>query len=212
MSLMLRKPTSAPALLALLLVIVLAADAGCGLSSTSASPPTSAVIVTRMSAMANSPIGSVHHLDVSISCDPGEQMLAGGYVAEDVFESDYSVLTNYPSGVATWTVSVDSGSTFQLEAMVYCLSSYPSLGIQILRADTCPPGAVQTAMGFQGANPYGPSGPSTGTPYMLCSFHYAVATGAGFRLGSTEVTCASQSTGNNLSESRTFSYTCSVQS
>jgi len=212
MSLVPRKPTSAPALLVPLLVIVLTAAAGCGLSSTSGSSPRSAVIVTHMSAMASSPIGSVHHLNVSVSCHPDEQMLAGGYVAEDVFESDYSVLTSYPSSATTWTVSVDSGSTFQLQALVYCLSSYPSLGIQILWADTCPPGEVQTAMGFQRANAYGPSATSTGTPYVLCSFHYAVATGAGFRLGSSVVTCASQSTGNNLSESRTFSYTCAVQS
>jgi hypothetical protein len=200
---------AAPALLASLLLITLAAGAGCGLTSAStasSTPPSSAVILTRMSPFLNSPIGIDHHLSASASCRPGEQMLAGGYIAQDVFESDYFVLATYPSTAATWTVSVDSGSTFQLQALVYCLSSYPSLGMQILQVNSCPAGAVPTAIGFKSTSRYA----RPGTPYVLCSFHYAVATSTGFRLGSTEVTCANQSTGNSLSESRTFSYICSV--
>ncbi len=180
------------------LLFVALTCSGCGASSTSGGAGSPVVITTR-TAMTSSPAGGDHHLTVSASCQPGEQLVAGGYAAVGVFESDYTLLATYPSAATTWTVRANSGSSYQLQAIVYCLASYPSLGIQIHQASVCPAGTVRLSMGFQGA-----------ISYVVCSAHGATPTANGFRLGSTEVDCMSHATGTSSSESRTFSYTCVV--
>ncbi len=188
----------APLLAATLLTV------GCGTSSSAGHLPGAAAITAR-TATVSSPIGSDHHLSVSALCRPGEQMLAGGYEIEDVFESDYTLLASYPATVDTWTVRADSGSTFQLEAIAYCLSPYPSLGIHVVQGGRCPTGAVELSRGTYSSEPY-----SVTTQYVVCGHGQVAATSNGFRVGSLEVDCASQSTGNSLSETRSFSYTCAV--
>jgi hypothetical protein len=135
-------------------------------------------------------------------------MVAGGYAVVGVFESDYSLLATYPSADQTWTVSADSGSTYTLQSLVYCLSASPSLGIQRLQARNCPPGTVHLSSGFYGAIPLG--GNTATTPYVLCASRGVTPTAQGFRVGTTELDCASQATGDSQSESRTFSYTCTA--
>jgi hypothetical protein len=154
---------------------------------------------------ADSQTGTDHHLTVSASCQSGEQVLAGGHAAVDVFESDYTLLSSYPSAADTWTVSADSGSSYELQTFVYCLSSTPSLGIQRLQASACPVGTARLGAGFQGAIS---STGSAATPYVLCASHGVTATASGFRVGETEVDCVNQATGDDRTESRTFSYTC----
>lgn len=166
--------------------------------------PRVAGVITRM-ASADSPAGVDHHLSVSVSCRPGEQLLVGGYAAVAVFESDYTLLSSYPAADNTWTVSANSGSSYQLQAFAYCLAAYPSLGIRALKAATCPEGMAHLASGVRDANP--DSG-SAGTSYVLCAAHGVTPTAHGVRVGAIELDCASHATGSDLSESRTFSYTC----
>ncbi|HKT38383.1 MAG TPA: hypothetical protein VJR48_08415, partial [Ktedonobacterales bacterium] len=173
-------------------------------SQTGDATPRAAGVIMRM-ASADSPAGDDHHLSVSASCRPGEQLLAGGYAAVAVFESDYSLLSFYPAADNTWTVSANSGSSYQLQAFAYCLVASPSLGIRALRAATCPEGMARLASGIGGANP--DSG-NAGTPYVLCAAHGVTPTAHGVRVGAIELDCASHATGSDLSESRTFSYTC----
>jgi hypothetical protein len=211
MSLMRRPSRVAPALAALLLAVSLIAG-GCGVPSTNSSSssvvPSTALIIARTST-ASSPVGiEGHHLTASASCRPGEQMLGGGYSLQGVFESDYMVLATYPAAPGTWTVRTASGSTYQLQTIVYCLASYPSLGLQIQRAESCPAGMVQTATGFSSTS--ADSAPGTVTHYVVCGSQHLSATAKGFRVGSSELDCVNQSTGNNLSETRSFAYTCSV--
>ena len=205
------RPTG-PAWLALLFLtlaalLVALVCGGCRPASVSGGSGGAGVIVTR-TASANSPAGADHHLTVSASCRSEEQMVAGGYAAAAVFESDYTLLSTYPSAVDTWTVSTDSGSSYQLQTFVYCLVSSPSLGIQIHQSGACPTGTVPLTTGFQGANPL--SG-TAGTPYVVCASRDVTPTSQGFRVGSTELDCARQATGNSQSESRTFSYTCTAR-
>jgi hypothetical protein len=202
-----RQRSSALLVLALGSLLVALVCGGCRPASVSGGSVAAGVIVTR-TASASSSAGADHHLTVSASCRSDEQMLAGGYAAVAVFESDYTLLSTYPSAIDTWTVSTDSGSSYQLEAFVYCLSSYPSLGIQIHQSGDCPTGAVRLSTGLQGVNPF--TG-TAGTPYVLCASRDVTPTSQGFRVGSTELDCASQATGNSLSESRTFSYTCTAR-
>ena len=206
-----------PACLIALAAIGCAASAGSGVGGgvsanetcmVNATAPVSAAdeIETCM-ASADSPAGTDHHLTVSASCRSGGQMLAGGYTAVDVFESDYSLLSTYPSAQNTWTVSTDSGSSYGLQTFVYCLSSTSSLGIQRLQANACPVGTVRLSAGFQGVSS---SKGIASTPYVLCASHGITATASGFRMGDTELDCADQATGDDRSESRSFSYTCTV--
>jgi hypothetical protein len=165
-----------------------------------------AAIVTH-SASADSPAGSDHHLSVSASCLPGEQMLAGGYALVDVFESDYQLLSSYPAAADTWSVASDSGSSYQLQVFAYCLANAPSLGIRALQASACPAGMTRLSQGFKGADPF--SG-NAGTPYALCAARGVTPAAHGIRVDGFELDCASQATGNDLSETRSFSSTCAT--
>jgi hypothetical protein len=144
--------------------------------------------------------GSNYHLTASASCGSGEQELGGGYVLSDVFESDYQLQASYPSSTTTWTVSTNSSSHYQLQVLVYCVQAYPALGVMILQASVCPAGSVQLSSGLQ-----------AGQTDVLCATHFvrAGATPGSFWLGTVEVHCSAASTGNSLSETRSFSYTCS---
>jgi hypothetical protein len=212
----LRTPLPTATALAIFLLVVTVQAGGCGESSagsisgpsSSSSVPAKVVIITRTSTATSSEDTVDHLLKVSASCHAGEQMLAGGYSLEDVFESDYFLLATYPAAPGMWTVRTNSGSHYQLQTIVYCLSGYPLLGLQILRSETCPAGMVETAGGFSSTSTNGP--PETMTSYVICGSRHLIATAKGFLLGSTEVECTNQSTGNNFSETRSFAYTCSV--
>lgn len=170
----------------------------------SGATPRAGDIITRM-VSANSPGEGDHHLSVSVSCRPGEQMLAGGYAVVAVFESDYTLLAFYPAADNIWAVSADSGSSYQLQAFAYCLAGTPSLGIQALEAATCPAGMAHLADGARDVNP---ASGGAGTPYVLCAARGVTLTPHGIRVGSAELDCAHHATGSDLSESRTFSFTC----
>jgi hypothetical protein len=144
--------------------------------------------------------GGNYHLTASASCRSGEQELGGGYVLNDVFESDYQLEASYPSSMTTWTVSTNSSSHYQLQALVYCVQAYPALGLTILQAPACLEGSVQLSSGF-----------NAGQADVLCATHFvrAGATPDSFWLGTVEVQCAAASTGSSLSETRSFSFTCS---
>jgi hypothetical protein len=198
--------TRRPALcLALMACLVVLAGTGCAGSGVGTAGGVGK-IVTRM-ANARSPVGGDHQLTISASCRSGEQMLAGGYAVVDVFESDYSLLSAYPSAAETWTVSADSGANYELQSLAYCLASAPSLGIQRLQASACPQGTVHLSSGFQGVIL---SSGNARTPFVLCASRGVTPTAHGFRIGTTELDCANQATGSSQSESRTFSYTCVV--
>jgi hypothetical protein len=190
-------------------VALLALAAGCangGAGNTSTGGPTASsdrVSIVSYSNSVESPSGGDHHLTAAASCKAGEQMLAGGYVADDVFESAFFLDASYPSASATWTVNANSISNYRLEALVYCLQAYPSLDIQILQANECPNATILLSQGVQGP-----------TPYILCaSAHYVspLSGGSGFRIGSVAVRCGDASTGTTISETRSFSYTCATQ-
>jgi hypothetical protein len=125
--------------------------------------------------------------------------VAGGYVLDEVFESDYQLQDAYPSSTTTWTVSATSSSHYRLQTLVYCVQAYPALGLRVLQATTCPTGSVQLSSGQHAAQ-----------AVALCADHFVQAgtTPGSFRLGNLEVQCAATSTGNDLSETRSFSYTC----
>jgi len=207
MSLLRRPLFAAPTLAALLLGTLIAG--GCGAGPASSGVPSSAHIIARTATAASTDeVDGHHYLRASASCHEGEQMLTGGYSVDDVFESDYFLLAAYPSAPDTWTVRTDSGSTYQLQAIAYCLSGYPPLGLTILRAKSCPEGTVQTDSGFESTSP--DNSPGTVITYVICGSRHLTATGSGFLVGGTEVACTSQSTGTSLSETRSFSYTCSI--
>ena len=128
-------------------------------------------------------------------------MVAGGYELNDVFESDYTLLASYPAANDTWRVEANSGSTYQLEALAYCLVAYPSLGIQVIQASACPAGMTLLSQGQD----------DTATPHALCAARGVALAPHGLRVGETELDCASQATGNDQSESRSFAYTCATK-
>lgn len=133
------------------------------------------------------------------SCEASEQLIAGGYSATDVFESDYFLDASYPSAPNAWTVSVHSGSHFALQVFAYCLRSGPALGTRIIQGSACPAGTTRLSQGQRG-----------GAPYTLCAAH-AVTAGAivgDFQVSSYAGHCAASSTGSILSETRSFAYTC----
>lgn len=166
-----------------------------------AAPPSRVTIVSR-SATVSAQEGGNYHLTASASCRPGEQLLAGGYTLDDVWESDYVLEANYLVNSTTWTVRTNSSSHYQLEAFAYCVQDYPDLGIQRVQATQCPSGSVLLSSGIQAS-----------TPVALCALHYVMMGTApqSFRLGAVEVHCEASSTGNSLSETRSFSFTCSWQ-
>jgi hypothetical protein len=104
---------------------------------------------------------------VSASCQPGERMLGGGFIASNLFEYAAYIYASYPSGPATWTVvGYGPGSYFQLEADVYCAPEVPAAAVHIVHASgastataACPQGTVLLSGGFQATRPVGVSHP-----------------------------------------------------
>jgi hypothetical protein len=183
----------------LLLLTACGVANGAGTVPTFPAAPPSQVTIVSHSATVAAQEGGNYHLAASASCKPGEQLLGGGYILSDVWESDYSLEANYPANTSTWTVRANSGSHYDLEALVYCVQAYPDLGLQVLQAVECPTGSAMLSSGTQGS-----------TPLALCASHYVMSgtTPHSFRLGAVVVQCQTSSTGNNLSETRSFSYTC----
>lgn len=60
---------------------------------------------------------------VSVSCQPGEQVLGGGFSSGGLFEYAAFLEASYPSSPTTWSVMA-FGPTFGLEAEVYCLPTH----------------------------------------------------------------------------------------
>jgi Cellulose binding domain len=109
-------------------------------------PPGSHIVVYTASGSAQAP------LTVSASCQPGEQMLGGGFISSNVFEYDAYISASYPSSPSTWTVSGNSSSSFILKGYVYCLQSNTSLGVQIIQGSgniACPSGTTIVSGGFK---------------------------------------------------------------
>jgi hypothetical protein len=102
------QPHAEPLCLALMACLIVLAGGGCGAGASSRPSGGTGGIVTH-TASATSPAGGDHHLTVSVTCAPGEHLLAGGYAVVNVFESDYSLHSTYPSADATWTVGTESG-------------------------------------------------------------------------------------------------------
>jgi hypothetical protein len=104
---------------------------------------------------------------VSTSCQPGERMLGGGFIASNLFEYAAYIYASYPSGPTTWTVvGYGPASYFQLEADVYCAADVPAAAVHIVHASgastataTCPQGTVLLGGGFQSSRPVGISRP-----------------------------------------------------
>lgn len=145
------------------------------------------------------------------ACGPGEQLLAGGYNATDVFESALFLDASYPSSLHTWTVSAHSTSSFDLQALLYCLRGGPSLGEQIVVNGACPRGTTLLSQGERGQGTMPLSqGIRSATTTTLCAAH-DVTLGArlgDFQVGGYAAHCANTALGSNLSETRAFSYTC----
>jgi hypothetical protein len=124
---------------------------------------------------------------VSVSCHPGEQMLGGGFRANNLFEYAAVIEASYPSGVATWTVTGSApASYFDLEADVFCLPATIPLGVRVVHATgapaataACPPDTVLLGGGFQAPQPIGVSRPQGNgwlsaslQVYALCAAHH----------------------------------------
>lgn len=185
--------------LLLLFLAACTATHNVGTAPTFPAVPPSQVHIMTHSTTVTAVEGGNYHLTASAACRPGEQEVGGGYVLDDVFESDYQLQDFYPSSTTAWMVSATSGSHYQLQVLIYCVQAYPALGLQVLQAPTCPTGSVQLSRGQHATQ-----------PVVLCADHFVRAGTApgSFWLGNLEVQCAASSTGNNLSETRSFSYTC----
>jgi hypothetical protein len=105
----------------------------------------------------------------------------------------------FPSSLTSWTVRAHSISHYQLETQVYCLQAYPSLDVRLVKASSCSSGTIQVSGGYD-----------SDVRYVLCAARFITPgpTANSIRVGSLKVECMNQATGTNLSESRTFSYTC----
>ena len=111
---------------------------------------------------------------VSVSCQPGEQVLGGGFSSGGLFEYAAFLEASYPSSPTTWSVMA-FGPTFGLEAEVYCLPTTVPLGVQIVQASgtgvvgaACPQGTVLFGGGFQSSQVIGASRPQ-GNGWMSAS-------------------------------------------
>jgi len=105
---------------------------------------------------------------VSVSCQPGAQMLGGGFSSSDLFEYAAFIDASYPSSATTWTVTAAPAPSFRVEAEVYCLPARVPFGIQIVRATgspagrvACPQRTVLLGGGYQSSQPIGVSHPQS---------------------------------------------------
>ncbi len=172
-----------------LLAVSLLLLSACGAASPAktAAAPLDAQIVSH-SASVRVQVG--RPTSVSVSCQPGEQMIGGGFAASNLFEYAAYIEASYPSDAATWTVTgVAPASYFNLAAEVYCLSAPVSLGVQIVHAGApggriaCPQGTILLSGGFQDSSPIAASYPvengwssaSSDQVYALCAGQHVTA-------------------------------------
>lgn len=166
-------------ILLLALSILCSACGAAAPSKTAATPPLDPQIVN-YSASVRVQVGQP--MSVSASCKSGEQMIGGGFAANNLFEYAAYIEASYPSGASTWTVKgAAHASYFDLVADVYCLSAPVSLGIQIAQRPggqvACPRGTRLLSGGFQSSQPIaasyplenGWSSPSSDQVYALCA-------------------------------------------
>lgn len=113
---------------------------------------------------------------VTATCQPGEQLLSGGYYVY-AFEAAANVVASYPSGPDAWTVTDDNTlgpSYVQITAYANCLQAPYSVGIRMVSSTSqssdntpqatiadCPSGSVITGGGFQGAGSIAASMPNS---------------------------------------------------
>ena len=147
------------------------------------------------------PVGKIG--TVVATCQPGEQLLSGGYYVY-AFEAAASVVASYPSGQDAWTVTDDNThgpSYVQIIAYANCLQAPYSVGMRILSSTSqpvgntfqetsvaCPSGAVITGGGFQAAGGVAASMPTSrgwrgvlsgpGKVFALCATQHAQAASA----------------------------------
>jgi hypothetical protein len=102
---------------------------------------------------------------VSAVCQPGEQLLSGGFYVY-AFEAAADVVASFPSAPDAWTVTDDNTygpSYVTIFAYATCLQAPYSVGVRITSSASqsssntsrgttanCPPGAVLTGGGFRG--------------------------------------------------------------
>ena len=174
--------------------------AACTIGHAETLPATGLIVTYSASATVSS--APSYQTTLTASCGAGEQLLAGGYNATDVFESALFLEASYTASLHTWTVSAHSISHFDLQALVYCLRGGPSLGVRLMPGATCPAGMTPLSQGQRG------SSAST-----LCAAHDVTvgATPGDFQVGAFAAHCASATAGSSISETRSFSYTCLFQ-
>lgn len=155
------------AIISILGVLVVLFSA-CGVASqpvatATASPP---VQITTYSATARVQTSKV--TAVSVSCQPGEQMLGGGFSSSDLFEYAAFIEASYPSSATTWIVIAAPAPSFRVEADVYCFPALVPFDMQIVRATgspaarvACPPRTVLLSGGYQSSQPIGVSHPQS---------------------------------------------------
>jgi hypothetical protein len=162
-------------------VVVLVLVSACGVtpqSQTATTVTTGAVsphlqIATRV-AKARAPTGKA--TSVSASCQPGEQLLGGGFSSSNLFEYAATIAASYPSSATTWTVTAAAPSSyFDVEAAANCLPAMVPFNIQVVRAAgttgatvTCPQGTVLLSGGAQSSQPMDVSQPQ-GNGWMAAS-------------------------------------------
>ena len=172
-----------------LLAALLLLFSACGAASpskTAATPPPLDPQIVNYSASVRVQVGQP--MSVSVSCQAGEQMIGGGFAANNLFEYAAYIEASYPPDASTWTVTgAAPASYFDLVADVYCLSAPVSLGIQIAQRAgghvACPRGTRLLSGGFQASQPVavsypqenGWSSPSSDQVYALCAAHHITA-------------------------------------
>jgi len=145
----------------ILLLIVLILFSACGTTAQSAktAAPSLDLKIVRYSASVR--VQATQPTPVSASCKPGEQMIGGGFFANDVFEFAAAIDASYPSSPTTWTATgSELASYFDLNVEVYCVSAAIPLGVQIVQSQgaaggsaSCPQGTKLLSGGFQNAQP-----------------------------------------------------------
>jgi hypothetical protein len=104
---------------------------------------------------------------LSVSCRPGEQMLGGGFGANNLFEYAAYIEASHPSGTTTWIIVASAPSSyFDIEADVYCVPASISIGVRVVQVSgtssataACPQDTVLLGGGLWGSQPIGMSRP-----------------------------------------------------
>src|SRR5579885_925950 len=166
--------------------LLLLSACGAGSPAKTAAAPLDAQIVSHSASVR---VQGGRPTSVSVSCQPGEQMIGGGFAASNLFEYAAYIEASYPSDATTWTVTgVAPASYFNLAAEVYCLSAPVSLGVQIVQGasggrSACPQGTSLLSGGFQDSSPVAASYPvengwssaSSDQVYALCAGQHVTA-------------------------------------